>query len=275
MAGAAGPEMLAKLTEGVWLSDGKVRAKRARIVGRQGQATWLELVLAEGKKREIRRMLSKLGHKVMSLSRIAVGPISLKGLSVGEARPLSRHEIDLLRRVAAGMSVSPAFGDESSPARDRGPRREHNRPRTQAAESADRTRAPRPPGVHAGAGSRHGRPRRSPHPHDASKSIPARRPDRPHNVKPARPAKRKPGDVAGVDAAQPVLTPVSPQPARAPRIIIGLEPGPKSQKGAAADRAGKRQRPRPPVRRQRPARLPFKKPSDLPSEPGKGENQEP
>ena len=74
VAGLPTPEMLAKLTEGVWLSDGKVRAKRARIVGRQGQATMLELVLAEGKKREIRRMLSKLGHKVMSLNRIAVGP---------------------------------------------------------------------------------------------------------------------------------------------------------------------------------------------------------
>ena len=79
VAGLPTPEMLAKLTEGVWLSDGKVRAKRARIVGRQGQATMLELVLAEGKKREIRRMLSKLGHKVMSLNRIAVGPDQPQG----------------------------------------------------------------------------------------------------------------------------------------------------------------------------------------------------
>ena len=102
VAGLPTPEMLAKLTEGVWLSDGKVRAKRARIAGRQGQATSLELVLAEGKKREIRRMLSKLGHKVMALNRIAVGPISLKGLAVGECRPLSRHEIELLQKVAAG-----------------------------------------------------------------------------------------------------------------------------------------------------------------------------
>ncbi len=106
VAGLPTPEMMAKLTEGVWLSDGKVRAKRARIVSRQGQATTLELVLAEGKKREIRRMLSKLGHKVMSLHRIAVGPISLKGLSVGECRSLSRHEVELLHKVAAGESVS-------------------------------------------------------------------------------------------------------------------------------------------------------------------------
>ena len=115
VAGLPTPEMMAKLTEGVWLSDGKVRAKRARIVSRQGQATMLELVLAEGKKREIRRMLSKLGHKVMSLNRIAVGPISLKGLSVGECRSLSRHEVELLRKVASGESVAPPrFADPTS-----------------------------------------------------------------------------------------------------------------------------------------------------------------
>ena len=115
VAGLPAPEMMAKLTEGVWLSDGKVRAKRARIVGRQGQATTLELVLAEGKKREIRRMLSKLGHKVMSFNRVAVGPIRLKGLSVGECRPLSRHEVELLRKVASGDSCrAPRFFDGGS-----------------------------------------------------------------------------------------------------------------------------------------------------------------
>jgi len=118
VAGLPSRETLAKLTDGIWLSDGKVRAKRARIVGRQGQAAQLELVLAEGKKREIRRMLSKLGHKVMSLNRIAVGPISLKGLPTGECRPLSRHEVDLLRRAAAGAAVSlPRFFNADSSSR--------------------------------------------------------------------------------------------------------------------------------------------------------------
>ena len=129
VAGLPTPEMLAKLTEGVWLSDGKVRAKRVRIVGRQGQATMLELVLAEGKKREIRRMLSKLGHKVMSLHRIAVGPIGLKGLAVGECRSLSKHEIELLRKVASGVSVSsPRFSDAGSSSRSHGDSRRPRQP---------------------------------------------------------------------------------------------------------------------------------------------------
>jgi 23S rRNA pseudouridine2605 synthase len=121
LAGLPSPETLAKLTEGVWLSDGKVRAKRARVVGRQGQATVIELVLAEGKKREIRRMLAKLGHKVMSLNRMAVGPITLKGLPVGECRRLSRSEVELLRKVATGASW-PAV---EFPGAERSSRRRH------------------------------------------------------------------------------------------------------------------------------------------------------
>jgi 23S rRNA pseudouridine2605 synthase len=120
LAGLPSPETLAKVTEGVWLSEGKVRAKRARVVGRQGQATLIELVLAEGKKREIRRMLAKLGHKVMSLNRVAVGPITLKGLPLGECRRLSRYEVELLRKVASGASVSASgFPDAGGASRRR------------------------------------------------------------------------------------------------------------------------------------------------------------
>ncbi len=82
-------EILTKLTEGVWLSEGKVRAKRVRVGRPEGRGHRAGMVLAEGKNREIRRMLAKLGHKVMSLTRVAVGPVSLKGLAPGECRPLS------------------------------------------------------------------------------------------------------------------------------------------------------------------------------------------
>ena len=112
VAGLPDREILDQLTKGIWLAEGKVRAKRVRIVGQKGQASVLEMVLAEGKNREIRRMLAKLGHKVMSLTRIAVGPVGLKGLGVGEVRPLSARELELLRQVAAGISVpSPKFPD--------------------------------------------------------------------------------------------------------------------------------------------------------------------
>ena len=165
VAGLATAEMMAKLTEGVWLSDGKVRAKRARIVSRQGEATMLELVLAEGKKREIRRMLAKLGHKVMALNRIAVGPISLKGLSAGECRSLSRHEIELLRKVAAGDSVAPPrfFDGDSS-------RRPHAKsPRPRGSEQARAARN----NEHSAPRHDHSPPRR---PHQNAGGPPQRRP---------------------------------------------------------------------------------------------------
>jgi 23S rRNA pseudouridine2605 synthase len=143
IAGAPDQEVLAKLTAGVWLSDGKIRAKRARLVGRQGQANVLELVLAEGKNREVRRMLAKLGHKVMSLNRVAVGPVSVKGLASGACRPLSRHEVDLLWKVANGAAVSlPRFLDGESSPRNR----RDSRQKPQAGDGRsrrDRTGSPR------------------------------------------------------------------------------------------------------------------------------------
>ena len=136
VAGTPAREVLDKLTEGVWLAEGKVKAKRVRVVGKKGQATVLEMVLAEGKNREVRRMLAKLGHKVMSLTRIAVGPITIKGLAPGEYRPLSRGEIDLLQKVAAGIAVAPTrFSTQRTS-------RSPNRPRPSAGgEAGARNRA--------------------------------------------------------------------------------------------------------------------------------------
>ncbi len=105
VAGSPNREVLDKLVEGVWLAEGKARAKRVRAVGKRGESTILEMVLAEGKNREVRRMLAKLGHKVMTLTRVAVGPVVLKGLRPGEYRPLTSREVDLLRRAADGLPV--------------------------------------------------------------------------------------------------------------------------------------------------------------------------
>ena len=95
VAGSPQEEVYKKLTEGVWLAEGKVRAKRVRPVGKQGEATILEMVLAEGKNREVRRMLAQLGHKVMSLVRVSVGPITIKGLKPGGWRFLTSRELEL------------------------------------------------------------------------------------------------------------------------------------------------------------------------------------
>ena len=65
VAGSPSPDDIKQLLTGVWLSDGRVKAKAAKKLKRHGESTWLRIVLAEGKNREIRRMLAKLGHKVL------------------------------------------------------------------------------------------------------------------------------------------------------------------------------------------------------------------
>jgi 23S rRNA pseudouridine2605 synthase len=99
VAGNPSAEDLQKLLTGVWLSEGQVRAQRVKRLKRQGESTWLRIVLNEGKNREIRRMLARLAHKVMRLKRIAIGPVQLGSLSKGKSRRLSGPEIAALRRV--------------------------------------------------------------------------------------------------------------------------------------------------------------------------------
>jgi len=98
VAGKPSREELQRLTEGIWLSDGKVRAKSVHTLWQQGNSTWLRIVLCEGKNREIRRMLARLGHKVMRLKRIANGPVRLGRLKKGKSRPLTAKELTALRQ---------------------------------------------------------------------------------------------------------------------------------------------------------------------------------
>jgi 23S rRNA pseudouridine2605 synthase len=102
VAGSPNREDEQKLLEGVWLSDGKVKAKRVRRIKAVGDSTWLRIVLCEGKNREIRRMLAKLGHKVMKLRRVAIGPIEIDRLPKGKARRLSLTELNQLKRAVEG-----------------------------------------------------------------------------------------------------------------------------------------------------------------------------
>jgi 23S rRNA pseudouridine2605 synthase len=100
VAGKPGSEELAQLLKGVYLSDGHVKAKKVKRLKSQGESAWLEIVLNEGKNREIRRMLARLKHKVMRLKRTAIGPIELGRLRSGKSRPLKTEEIARLRRAA-------------------------------------------------------------------------------------------------------------------------------------------------------------------------------
>jgi 23S rRNA pseudouridine2605 synthase len=100
VAGIPSSDDLQRLRDGFWISDGRVRAKRVKRIAKRGESAILEVVLAEGKNREIRRMLAKFGHKVMRLKRVAIGPVRLGRLKAGKARRLSLPELQQLKRFA-------------------------------------------------------------------------------------------------------------------------------------------------------------------------------
>ena len=81
------------LTDGIDLDDGPARAKSARVLGQRGEETLLEIALAEGRNREVRRMCSALGHEVLSLFRTKIGPLSDPSLKVGDSRSLTLDEV--------------------------------------------------------------------------------------------------------------------------------------------------------------------------------------
>jgi len=91
---------LRQLLKGVYLSEGHVKARSVKRERKSGDSVWLRIVLNEGKNREIRRMLARLGHKVLRLRRIAIGPVQLGSLASGKARRLTGEEYAALRRSA-------------------------------------------------------------------------------------------------------------------------------------------------------------------------------
>ncbi len=101
VAGQPSREVLMKLRKGVHLAESIARAERVVVKSRRKESTILEMVLREGKNREIRRILARLGHKVLRLTRTAVGPIRLGTLPPGEARRLTREEVKSLQREGA------------------------------------------------------------------------------------------------------------------------------------------------------------------------------
>ncbi len=100
VAGVPSQELLDKIRRGITLAEGKVHAKRVDIRSQHKQSAVLEMILDEGKNREIRRMLARLGHKVHQLKRVGVGKLSLGNLLPSQWRQLAWNEIEALRHDA-------------------------------------------------------------------------------------------------------------------------------------------------------------------------------
>jgi 23S rRNA pseudouridine2605 synthase len=95
------PGAIDTLQKGVWLADESGHGfhsgrSQIRVVKRGRYQSILEITLREGKNREVRRILARLGHKVRDLVRIRIGPLSLEGLAPGQSRRLTEREVRLL-----------------------------------------------------------------------------------------------------------------------------------------------------------------------------------
>ena len=99
VVGCPATEVLDKLRRGVHLAEGVARVEEVRIESHQKDSTWLELTLREGMNREIRRLLARVGHKVLRLVRVGVGPVKLGKLPPGAVRPLTYEEIQALQAL--------------------------------------------------------------------------------------------------------------------------------------------------------------------------------
>jgi 23S rRNA pseudouridine2605 synthase len=100
VAGTPGRGMLRRLVGGVELDDGVARALRARVVSSHRDRSQVEIVMAEGRKREVRRMLEALGHPVRALMRVGIGPIADSHLPSGSWRHLTTAEVQSLYAAA-------------------------------------------------------------------------------------------------------------------------------------------------------------------------------
>jgi 23S rRNA pseudouridine2605 synthase len=107
-AGRVAPETIEKLKAGVWLAEGRTGRAQAKVVRRERERTVLEITLREGRNREVRRVLARLGHKVRRLKRIGLGPLRLGSLPYGAYRPLSPREAAALRAFADHSQVPAA-----------------------------------------------------------------------------------------------------------------------------------------------------------------------
>jgi 23S rRNA pseudouridine2605 synthase len=93
-------ETLSRLRQGVRVEGDKLSADKVRVLEAEHNA-WLEITLHEGRQHEVKRLLEAVGHPVSKLKRVAIGPLTTRGLKAGQFRSLTPREIQRLQRGGA------------------------------------------------------------------------------------------------------------------------------------------------------------------------------
>jgi 23S rRNA pseudouridine2605 synthase len=97
--GSVGRRALHLLRSGVELEDGRSAPTTVKVTDHVPGSTVLELVVHEGRKRQVRRMCEAVGHPVIELRRVRFGPLQLGRLASGGSRRLRPEEVERLRRI--------------------------------------------------------------------------------------------------------------------------------------------------------------------------------
>jgi 23S rRNA pseudouridine2605 synthase len=103
---------IAQLQQGVQLEDGMTSPAIVKKVKKAEQNSWLEITIREGRKHQVKRMLEAVGHPVIKLMRIRMGPLSLGDLGSGEFRFLTDREANALRELVEQRVASLERGEE-------------------------------------------------------------------------------------------------------------------------------------------------------------------
>jgi len=115
--GRVSKRALSALRAGVVLEDGLASAAEARLIKQSNKTALVEVLLREGRKRQVRRMFEALGLPVEELHRRRYGPLSDKRLAVGEHRALTAEEVDALRRAGEVVQDAVLGEPEEQPVR--------------------------------------------------------------------------------------------------------------------------------------------------------------
>jgi 23S rRNA pseudouridine2605 synthase len=105
----------------VQLEDGKTSPATIKKVRKAEANSWLEITIHEGRTHQVKRMLEAVGHHVLKLVRIKMGPLSLGDLAPGEFRYLEDREANALRGIVAKRSEVGGVRLEGKPEQGRRP----------------------------------------------------------------------------------------------------------------------------------------------------------
>ncbi len=111
--GSPAPGALARLAAGGFLVDGgRTSPADVSVLGHEAGGTWLRVIIHEGRKRQVRRMMEEIGHPVRRLRRVRLGQLTLAGLPAAAYRPLTPEELTRLKLLVGLEKKKPTPKDE-------------------------------------------------------------------------------------------------------------------------------------------------------------------